>query len=120
MHHVCCGVALSRDPGVLQTLAGTQALRRIELQHSLEQILRLVGYLLEGRSVCGRGKGFMHVHEHTYVGVYGTFVYVTLCVRYLFMISIIHTYCNRGNVMSAMSVLHSLVFFIQRKYNIYT
>jgi hypothetical protein len=74
VHHVRRGVALPSDPWVLETLAGARSLRRVDLHHSLKQILRFVANMLEGGSVLNekhvhltlmRGKRCAYIYRYT-------------------------------------------------------
>ena len=89
VHHVRRGVALPSDPWVLETLAGARSLRRVDLHHSLEQILRFVANMLEGGSVLNE----KHVHLTLMRGKCCAYIYcMCICIS---MYIIMHSSVTR-------------------------
>ena len=81
VHHVRRGVALPSDPWVLETLAGARSLRRVDLHHSLEQILRFVANMLEGGSVLNE----KHVHLTLMRGKCCAYIYILYVYLYKYV-----------------------------------
>ncbi len=85
VHHVRRGVALPSDPWVLETLAGARSLRRVNLHHSLEQILRFVANMLEGGSVLNEEACTPHLNAWK-----ALCIYIDIDILYVYLYKYAH------------------------------